>query len=206
MKGALTVIPACFVAFLLLWVMQQMVGVEGQLGDPGAVYSVEFVRLKRDTEVETRRRELPEKMLEEEPPIPEIAQAALEPGSGVEDTLPIMAASVDLGDPSDVGVAAGSDTDIIPLVRVEPLYPAKALQAGVSGWVEIRFTITAVGTVKSPRVFRYFPSRIFNRTALQAIRKWKYAPKIENGRAVERPGVEVHLEFRIENQVASGGA
>ena len=203
MRDALVVLPASLVAFALLWVMQAMLGVEGELQEARPNYSIDFVRLERDTEVQTRRRELPRKEMEEEPPLPEISTAAVQPGSGLGEPLPIMSDSVELEDASQLANGASRDTDIVPLVRVEPLYPTRALQAGVSGWVEIRFTITAAGTVKNPRVFKYFPSRVFNRAALRAVRKWKYAPKVEDGRAVERPGVEVRLEFRLDRHGAS---
>ena len=44
-----------------------------------------------------------------------------------------------------------------------------------------------------------YPSTVFNRSALQAVQKWKYNPKIENGSAIERPGVKVVLEFSMED-------
>jgi protein TonB len=41
------------------------------------------------------------------------------------------------------------------------------------------------------------PSSIFDRSALKAIRKWKYNPKIEDGEPVERPGIKVRLKFNL---------
>ena len=58
----------------------------------------------------------------------------------------------------------------------------------------------AAGTVKDPVVIASHPSNIFNRAALRAIRKWKYNPKIEDGVAVERPGVQVRLTFELEDE------
>ncbi len=41
------------------------------------------------------------------------------------------------------------------------------------------------------------PSSIFARSALKAMRKWKYNPQIEDGEAVERSGVKVRLKFEL---------
>ena len=42
-------------------------------------------------------------------------------------------------------------------------------------------------------------SSIFHRSALSAIRKWKYNPKVVDGKAVEQPGERVTLDFVLED-------
>ena len=54
-------------------------------------------------------------------------------------------------------------------------------------------------TVKEAAVVGSHPGRVFDRAALQAIRKWKYNPRIQDGVAVERAGVKVTLEFTMED-------
>jgi protein TonB len=73
----------------------------------------------------------------------------------------------------------------------------RASERGIEGWVEVEFTISKTGTVKNPVVMNSHPSSIFDRSALKAIRKWKYNPKIEDGEAVERSGVKVRLKFEL---------
>ena len=94
--------------------------------------------------------------------------------------------------------AVASDSDVIPVVRVNPQYPIRAAERGIEGWVEVEFTISSAGTVKSPFVLNAHPKNVFNRAALRAIAKWKYNPKIEDGVAVERPGVQVRLAFDLQ--------
>ena len=36
------------------------------------------------------------------------------------------------------------------------------------------------------------------KAAVSAVRKWKYNPKVESGEAVERPGIDVRLEFALK--------
>ena len=60
------------------------------------------------------------------------------------------------------------------------------------------FPISKKGTVKRPRVIDARPPGVFDRAALQAIKKWKYKPKIMNGVPVETVGVQVKLTFKLD--------
>ena len=95
-------------------------------------------------------------------------------------------------------MTAGSDRDVIPLVRVPPDYPPRALARGLEGWVQVRFTITPTGTVKDPTVVNADPKQIFDDAALKAIARWRYNPRVEGGVAVERVGVETIIRFQLE--------
>ena len=190
---------AAGVTFGLFWIMQALIGMEGGLDESARGRMVDFVRQKRDESSDEKKRELPKKKPPEEaPPPPDlILSQNNRPDSDMGDTLAIAASGLDLGEGPSLGVGTG-DTDIVPLVRVEPLYPQRAAQRGIEGWVEVEFTITPAGTVSSPRVTAFNPSSIFNRSALKAIRKWKYNPKVEDGKAVERPGVKTRLTFQLD--------
>ena len=195
--------PAAFalafaVTFGLFWVMQALIGVEGALDKDASRRVVDFVRLKRESETETKKRKLPDKKPpEEQPPPPDLNLSQnLNPNQDVGNVMPILDTSVELAGGPNVG-AAGADTDIVPLVRVNPQYPMRAQQRGIEGWVEVEFTISAAGTVKNARVVGYEPSTIFNKSALRAILKWKYNPKMQDGKPVERPGIIVRLGFQL---------
>ena len=200
-RHAIAFFCAIFVTFGLLWVMQALIGVEGTLDEGARRRVIDFVRLKQESELETKKRKMPDKKPPEEPPPPPELNLAqnTRPDLDTGNVMPVFDSSLELsGGGPNIGTAA-TDSDIIPLVRVEPQYPERARQRGVEGWVVVEFMISAAGTVKSPRIIAYHPSTIFNRAALQAIRKWKYNPKIEEGVAVERPGVQVRLTFEFES-------
>ncbi len=199
-RHAIAFFCAIFVTFGLLWVMQALIGVEGTLDEGARRRVIDFVRLKQESELETKKRKMPDKKPPEEPPPPPELNLAqnTRPDLDTGNVMPVFDGSLELsGAGPNMGTAA-TDSDIIPLVRVEPQYPERARQRGVEGWVVVEFMISAAGTVKSPRIIAYHPSTIFNRAALQAIRKWKYNPKIEEGVAVERPGVQVRLVFEFD--------
>ena len=92
---------------------------------------------------------------------------------------------------------ASADGEAVPMVRVPPQYPERAMQRGIEGRVLIEFTISRSGSVKDAKVIAYEPSRIFNKAALKAVSQWKYNPKIENGVAVEQTGIRISIPFRL---------
>lgn len=188
---------AAAVTFALFWVMQALIGVAGEMLEEKPSFVVDFVRLKRDTEPEIKKREIPDRKPPEQPPPPPQMNFSqnLNPDDGIGVIVPIVEASLDLM-VADLG-AGGSDRDVVPLVRIQPQYPMSAKQRGVEGWVELRFTITAAGTVADIVVTASVPGTIFNKSAVQAVSKWKYNPKIENGTAVDRPGVRQRIKFEL---------
>jgi protein TonB len=90
----------------------------------------------------------------------------------------------------------GQDRDVIPLVRVPPDYPPHA--GNTEGWVKVQFSITATGSVRDAFVVDGSPQGVFDAAALKAIARWRYAPKIQDGVAVERVGLQAVIRFQLE--------
>jgi protein TonB len=188
------------VTFGLFYVMQALIlGQDAKLDKPIGG-NIDFVRLKKDSELETKKRKMPEKKEPDEPPPPPdlTTSRSSKPSQELGEMAFAIDVNVDVGG-TDVAIAA-SDSDVVPIVRVNPQYPLRASERGIEGWVAVEFTISKLGTVKNPRVIGSHPSSIFDREALKAIRKWKYNPKIEDGEPVERPGVKVRLTFDLSDQ------
>ncbi len=183
-------------AFGLFWGMQAMIGVTGELKEGGSRLTVDFVRLRKDRTPEMKKREPPKREKPEQPPPPPEMNMAqnMKPSDAVGDIVPIADTGTQLAKATSLGVG-GSDREIVPLVRVDPEYPPRAKQRGIRGWVELEFTITKVGTVKDERVLRSEPAYVFDRAALQAVRRWRYNPQIEEGIAVEHPGQQIRFVF-----------
>jgi len=60
------------------------------------------------------------------------------------------------------------------------------------------FTITAAGTVKDAVVTASHPGTVFDKSAIRAVQKWKYSPKVEDGVPIERPGIRQRLKFQLD--------
>jgi len=67
--------------------------------------------------------------------------------------------------------------------RVEPRYPALAIQAHREGRVELRAIIGTDGTIQSLQVVSGDP--LFLISAREAVQQWRYKPTYLNGQAVE---------------------
>jgi periplasmic protein TonB len=180
----------------MFWVLWSLVETSFEAGDRAEAARIEFSRMRRDTEVATKRDEKVER--ERPPPTPETPRLAFSAG-GIENNVAQLAPVVDArGAMSRMSMSAGSDRDVIPLVRINPDYPPRALSRGLEGWVQVQFTITATGTVKDPIVINAEPKNIFDDAALKAIARWRYNPKVEGGTAVERVGVQTIIRFQLE--------
>ncbi|MBN8791823.1 MAG: energy transducer TonB [Stenotrophomonas nitritireducens] len=57
-----------------------------------------------------------------------------------------------------------------------PRYPADALRSGTSGEVLVELTIGTDGSVTDARVLRANPPRVFDREALNAVKRWRFEP------------------------------
>ena len=180
----------------MFWLLWSLVTTSFDVGDRAQATSIEFSRMRRDTEVATKRDEKVER--ERPPPTPETPRIAFSAG-GIDNNVASLSPIVDArGAMSRMSMSAGSDRDVIPLVRINPDYPPRALSRGLEGWVQVQFTITATGTVKDAIVVNAEPKNIFDDAALKAIARWRYNPKVDAGVAVERVGVQTRIVFQLE--------
>ena len=70
-----------------------------------------------------------------------------------------------------------------PIHKVDPLYPALARQARVSGTVELLGVLGTDGRIHELKVLRGHPLLV--NAALDAVRQWIFEPTLLNGQAVE---------------------
>lgn len=58
---------------------------------------------------------------------------------------------------------------------VEPAYPQTAAARQLPGWVDVAFTVDDAGRPQEVRVIAAEPAGIFDRAALSAVRRWRFA-------------------------------
>ncbi|HEY7841704.1 MAG TPA: TonB family protein, partial [Gammaproteobacteria bacterium] len=85
-----------------------------------------------------------------------------------------------------------------PLFRRYPEYPERDLRRGTEGWVQVDFVLDDSGMVLNPTVIDSTVSDAMNRSALDAIKDWRYAPRFENGTPVTTTGVQTIIKFQIQ--------
>jgi protein TonB len=86
--------------------------------------------------------------------------------------------------------------DPIAIVTIAPNYPQQAAVAGIEGEVTLEFTITEKGSVIDPVVIDSTPKDIFDKEAIRAIMKFKFAPAIKNRKPVESRAQQT-IRFRL---------
>jgi len=185
-----------FVSAGMYWTMFTLTNVEFELESVEAT-RIEFTRMRRDTQTETRRAEKAER--EPPPATPDMPQLSLSNNSGVDSAVVTLAPTVDAaGALTGISIGATTDRDVIPLVRINPDYPQRALSRGIEGWVQVQFTITETGSVTDASVVASEPPGIFDDAAIKAILRWRYNPKMEEGVPVSRIGMQTILRFNLE--------
>ena len=179
--------------FLIMKVL--VTGQEYEIEEELASIGIDFVRVERDEESQTKDRALkrPSKVEPEEPPPPPKLTQPNRPN------VDKASMSADMGafDLAGLNLNAPVDGDTLAIVRVLPRYPSRALSRAIEGWVLLEFAIDELGLAVNPVVIDAEPPGIFDRAATSAVKRWKYRPMIEDGRPRMRPGVRQLISFEI---------
>lgn len=168
--------------------------------------SIEFLLNEAIDDIELRSRRLPKKPEEEEPP-PEapklkVQQTEMEKPE-LSSHLPHLELPEDFQSDkrgANVGGRVMRDSAVTPIFRMNPLYPRRAAMQDIEGFVILKFDITETGRVDNISVIQASPPQIFNSSAVQALRKWKYKPRMEGGKAVRQKNLKVQLDFRLTGE------
>ena len=143
----------------------------------------------------------------EKPPeieeVPEQVEVQVETSGPTNNDLGIGRASlgggVDLG---AIDLGPSTDGDYLPLVRVQPQYPRRAQERGVEGYVIVELTVNEDGTVpeESIIVIEADPQGYFETAAKKAAVKFKYKPKVVNGKPQKVTGVRYRFTFDLAEE------
>jgi protein TonB len=193
------VVVGLVITLFLFWFMQYMIEIADKTLDEGSRGSlVDFVRVRRD-ETPDRTKRKPEKppppdAPPEQPPTPQLDN--LDPSA---EKIAIQAVPVTTEIEMTGGFSLGvGEGDYLPIVKVAPIYPQRALTRGVEGYCVVEYTVTRQGTTRDPVVVEnQCTSSLFHRASLQAALKFKYKPRIIDGEAVEVRGVQNKFTYEI---------
>ncbi len=166
--------------------------------------TIDFVRLRRDSQVESMERRKPPPPPPKPPPPPSkmrVETAAVQAGGGGF-AMPNVNLNANvsgggfLGQMGSGGAGGMFDGDIIPLQRIPPQYPRDAARNGITGWVQLEVQVNPDGTVRAARVLESQPKGLFEAAAVQAVLRWKFKPKVVNGQPVAQKGAQ-KIEFNL---------
>jgi protein TonB len=195
----IAILLAAVVTLGLFFLMQSLIQSGGSaLTDAPKGSVLDFVRVKKEEAAQKKDRK-PKKPPKPKEPPPDMAPPQMDAPSPENATSGMdfgadVAADISL----DGGLALESgDGEFLPIVRVSAVYPRRALQRGIEGYVDVEFTVTKLGSVANPQVIQASPEGIFDQSALDATLKYKYKPRVVNGEPMEVSGVEVRVKFEI---------
>lgn len=163
---------------------------------PVVATRVEFTRMRRDTDTMSRREDMKAKTeVADIPPMPRLEMAMpntdLSRPEMLQPTFDVASAF------KDAGGSAGYESDVIPMVRIPPVYPRTAKLAKIQGYVTMEVVINPEGTVTEVSVVEAAPPRMFDIAAMDAMKRWRFRPKVVNGVPVSQRAQQT-IEFRIE--------
>ncbi|RYU70408.1 energy transducer TonB [Aliivibrio finisterrensis] len=162
----------------------------------------DMVMAEQEQDVQRRQRRVPEKPDAPEPP-PQATPMAAQTQTAMatpQSSMPLIGLDSSV---SGLAISAPNFADFtgnqqaMPLYRVEPRYPSKAMKRGAEGFVVMSFTIDEQGRPTDVKVTDAKPRRMFEREAVKALKKWKYQPKVLDGKAISQVGQTVKLEFTL---------
>jgi periplasmic protein TonB len=195
------VVLGAVVTLALFWVMQYLIATADRTLDEakrGAL--IDFVRVKRSEIVERRqikpRKPPPPKTPPPEPPAPKLDR--LKPTA---EKIAIRTAPVK----TDIELTSGGfslgvgEGDYLPIVKVAPIYPQRALSRGIEGHCIVEFTVTRAGTTRDARAVEGACDSAFKKASVEAADKFKYKPRVIDGQSVEVPGVRNKFTYKIED-------
>ncbi len=184
----------------LFWFMQYLiVTADRELNEGTSGNLIDFVRLKRDESIQ-RRQLKPKKPPPPDKPPPQPPTPQLDNLNPNAEKIAISAAPVETDIEMSGGFSLGvGEGDYLPIVKVAPIYPQRALSRGVEGFCVVQYTVTKQGTIRDPFVIEdQCTSSLFHRASIQAALKFKYKPRVVDGQAIEVPGVQNKFTYEIE--------
>jgi len=194
------------VTSLLMLLMHALISTDQEIVFESRTSVADVVVQKQEEQI---RQDLERPKLEEpqssrrSPPLPQLRLASRSqisqtviPTAGLTNATPKLTISgPSVGMWSGFG-STGSD-DLVPLGRPFPEIPQKALINGISGWVDVAFTVGVDGRVRDADVIASEPDQLFDAAALKAVYRWRFKPPIVDGHGFERRA-QVRLEFTID--------
>ena len=189
------------VTLSLFWIMQYLIASADRTLDIAKRGTlVDFVRIKR-TETVQRRQLKPKKPPPPKTPPPEPPAPKLDRLKPTAEKIGIPAVPVK----TDIELTSGGfslgigEGDYLPIVKVAPLYPQRALSRGIEGNCIVEFTVTRSGTTRDARAVEGACDSAFKKASVAATFKFKYKPRVIDGESVEVRGVRNQFTYQIED-------
>lgn len=200
---------ALIISLTLFWGMDKLVNKERhELTSNDDLHMVDFIRVKTESKVQEKKRELPKPPLPKKPPPPpelKVTSTVKPVMAQIPMDMPKLDLPVNITGGSILGhYGQGGGTKLansggpVPLATFQPQMPRKAAKAGIeNGIVLLEFTVNARGAVEDVKVLKEDPRRLgLGKAARKTVSKWTFKPKQVDGKPVSAR-LSQEIEFSI---------
>lgn len=165
-----------------------------------SLQALENARAAEEQAAEAQRQAAAERLETGSLAAPYTAQSTGEPGETAMDTGAAGTPPEASAERSGAGPDPSEFVAISTLQRtnyVAPRYPRLAQRRGITGWVDLSFTVLPDGTVTDIDVMNSDPGEVFADSATSAVAEWRFEPPVEDGVPV-RKRVAVRMMFSLQ--------
>ena len=192
----ISVFLAAIVTFSLFWGMQALIYMDKMVKpEKEKRQKVQLGEIRKATEAEQKVRKPPKPKEQEAPP--EVAPPEMDNADNNAISLAPVTATVDTG--IKMGKGSGfsmSDGDFLPMVRMPPVYPRRAADRSLEGYVILDFTVNKLGRTENIVVIET-THKIFEKAAIKATSKYRYKPKVVDGDPQDVHHVRTLVRFNM---------
>ncbi len=194
LKWALFLLAGIVLTFLLLMLMAKLVEFNGEppIEDPGRIVPVAIFDVPPQVQEQITKLEPPAEVVP--PPVsPSHVVPTTDPSRSDLNVIPDFIATVKNDDNPAIDFDSGAP---VKRVSASPIYPRRALSRGVEGYVDVRYFVSPAGFTESASIVYSQPNGYFEKSALQAVERWKFQPREKVGAESYGPIVE-RIRFSI---------
>ncbi|MDG2176180.1 MAG: TonB family protein [Gammaproteobacteria bacterium] len=195
------VVFAAGVTFALFFLMQFLISMDATEPEQGEGRKIADITMP-EIELEVQRQE----PKPEEPDVPEEIPDLPTPDISLDaptgEGFNIDRVDVDMSGLDNNASISASDSEMLPIVTMEPQYPQRAASRGIEGWCLVSFTVTAQGTVDSDSiiVLDADPPNIFDSSSRRAVSRFKFNARVSDGEPISVPGVRYLFRYNLAEE------
>ncbi|WP_109260854.1 energy transducer TonB [Hyphobacterium indicum] len=191
---------AIIVTFALFTLMRTLIFVdEAPPEEEGAEYRFDINPQVEQVDARARDTSIDDvQQVDPPPPPPQVERQAADLPSESLSTIVGSIPEFDAPDLNSGNVSFNiSDRNAQPLVRIPPQYPPRAAERGIEGFCLMQFNVSPDGT-PIDIVALECSSSMFERSSIRAVERWRYSPRIVDGVAQTRTGVQTRLDYQLD--------
>lgn len=186
-------VPALMVTVLLLVIMQSLIStnyvaleeVDSPFFEP-PVFVEKPIEIRQDT-----KPKVPEKPSDP----PAIPSSQIDDIGEKDISVPKL--SLNNKKPALDGISGMSSLPVAAYL-VSAKYPSSAIRRNLEGYVDIAFDVDEAGITRNIRVTAAEPLGVFEQAALEAVSRWRFKPKMVDGKAEYFAGLSKRIRFEME--------